>query len=236
LWVRYTCSEARFLNFAIALRHSRGRTHGDGTEIVMRISGWSIGYRRRIRVAACVAASALLLSQPCALAQSAVPPPDERPLAAPAPKRGFLDAVGRWFDEGASNFRDHLRGAKRRVDTLNEEAAANTRQLNERAAEVGKGAAEVGKGAAEATKSALDAVTKLPTARVVQGRERCATAPNGAPDCLAAAELLCRKNGYATGKSMDFTSAEQCPPRVLLGQASPDQCETVTFISRAMCQ
>ena len=56
----------------------------------------------------------------------------------------------------------------------------------------------------------------------------------GAPDCVAAAEVLCRKHGFTSGKSMDFTSAEECPVRTLLGQS--DECTTVTFISRAMCQ
>jgi hypothetical protein len=188
--------------------------------------------------AACVAAGWLML-QPCAAAQSGAPrPADEAaPVQPAAPRKlGVFEAIGQWFDQGTSTFRDHLRGAKRRMDDLGDEAAANSKQLSDRAAEVSKGAAEVGKNAAEATRSAVDAVAKLPSARVVQGRERCATAPNGAPDCLTAAETLCRKNGYSSGKSMDFTSAEQCPPRVLLGQASRDQCETVTFISRAMCQ
>jgi hypothetical protein len=35
---------------------------------------------------------------------------------------------------------------------------------------------------------------------------------------------------------MDFTSAEECPAKILLGQASRDACTTVTFINRAMCQ
>jgi hypothetical protein len=184
--------------------------------------------------ASAVVLAGWLMAQPCAFAQAA--PPPEPPTAQPAPKPGVFESIKGWFDQAGSTFRDHLRGAKRRMDDLGDEAAANTKQFSDRAAEVGKGAAAAGKGAAEATRSAVDAVAKLPTARVVQGRERCATAPNGAPDCLSAAEALCRKNGYSSGKSIDFTSAEQCPPRVLLGQASRDQCETVTFISRAMCQ
>ena len=91
--------------------------------------------------------------------------------------------------------------------------------------------------AADATKNAVDAVAKLSTARMMEGRERCVTAPNGAPDCVAAAEALCRKHGFATGKSMDFTSAEECPAKVYLGGATTGaECQTVTFISRAMCQ
>jgi hypothetical protein len=122
------------------------------------------------------------------------------------------------------------------MDDLSDEAAANSKSLQEKANEAGKNAAEVGKGAVDATKNAVDAVAKLPTARVMQGRERCTTAPNGAPDCVAAAQALCRKHGFATGTSMDFTSAEECPARTLLGQAPRSECTTVTFISRAMCQ
>jgi hypothetical protein len=148
----------------------------------------------------------------------------------------LFEAIGRWVDQGTSSFTDHLRGAKRSMDDLGDKAAANSKEVGEQAAKVGQGAAQVGKGAAEATRSAVDAMVKLPTARVMSGRERCAEAPNGAPDCVAAAEALCRKHGFASGKSMDFTSAEECPVRTLAGELSRDQCVTVTFISRAMCQ
>ena len=166
-----------------------------------------------------------LLAPAAAIAQGAPP----APAPAPEHKPGMFEAIGRWFDQGASNFRDHLQGAKRRMDDLGDEAAANSRNLT-------KGAADAGKGAADATRSAVDAMSRLPTARVMSGREKCAVAPNGAPDCLAAAEQLCRKHGYASGKSMDFTSAEECPAKVFLGGASSRECQTVTFISRAMCQ
>jgi hypothetical protein len=217
--------------------------------------------RRLAAATVCVAASWLPLAQPSVLAQGIAPPtlqatppqsiasppeqmapppnpapPAQAAPAQPASKPGLFEAVGRWFDQGANNLRDHLRGAKRRMDTIGDDAAANSREMSEQAAKMGKGAVEAGKTAADATKNAVDAVAKLTASRVVQGRERCAIAPNGAPDCVAAAEALCRKNGYSLGKSMDFTSAEECPVRALLGQASRDECTIVTFISRAMCQ
>jgi hypothetical protein len=173
---------------------------------------------------------------PVCWAQDAAPPP-----APPQQKPGVFDSIGRFFETGASNFRDHLRGAKRKMDELGDDAAANNKAITDRAAKVGQGAAEVGKGAADATinavgatTDAVDAVAKLPTARMMSGRERCNTAPNGAPDCVSAAEALCRKHGFTTGKSMDFTSADECPVKTLVGQS--DECTTVTFISRAMCQ
>ena len=192
----------------------------------MRSSWTKIEIRRRV-VPACLAAGLMLA--PCALAQDAAPPP-----APPQQKPGVFESIGRWFDNGASNFRDHLRGAKRRMDELGDDAAANNKAISDQAAKMGQGAADVGKGAADATVNAMGAVAKLPTDRMMSGRERCIAAPNGAPDCVSAAEALCRKHGFTSGKSMDFTSAEECPVRTLLGQSN--ECTTVTFISRAMCQ
>jgi hypothetical protein len=163
------------------------------------------------------------LLAPAALAQGAAPPP------APEQKPGVFQSIGRWFDQGATSFREHLQGAKRKMDDLGDEAAANSKAF-------GDGAATAGKNAADATKGAVDGLAKLPTARVMNGREKCAIAPNGAPDCGAAAEQLCKKHGFASGKSMDFTSAEECPARAYLSGGSPAQCQTVTFVNRAMCQ
>jgi hypothetical protein len=196
-------------------------------------------HQRRIAVAAAgLFCGWLALTASVASAQDTAPPPAPSPMQAapPAEKPGVLESIGRWFDQSASRFNEHLRGAKRKFDELGDDAAANSKDLNDKAAAAGKNAAAAGRNAAEATQNAMEAVTKLPTARMMSGRERCVTAPNGAPDCVTAAEALCRKHGFATGKSMDFTSAEECPAKTLLGQASRDECATVTFISRAMCQ
>lgn len=191
-------------------------------------SVWTMIEGRQRRIAAACLVAGLMLA-PCAWAQDAAPPP-----APPQQKPGVFESIGRWFDNGASHFRDHLRGAKRRMDELGDDAAANNKAISDQAAKMGQGAADVGKGAADATVSAMGAVAKLPTARMMSGRERCAIAPNGAPDCVSAAEALCRKHGFTSGKSMDFTSAEECPVKTLIGQSN--ECTTVTFISRAMCQ
>ncbi len=136
----------------------------------------------------------------------------------------------KFFEEGAANFRTHLQGAKSKFDELSSDAAANRKNFDE-------GAETARKNAVEATRSAVESMTKLPASRVAQGRERCEVAANGAPDCQAAAENLCKKQGFSGGKSMDFTSAEECPARVYLsGRQSGGECKTVTFISRAMCQ
>jgi hypothetical protein len=201
--------------------------------------------KRGTAVAAAIAVSCwCALTPPLAVAQDSAPPPVAiQPTPPPPPpehKTGLFEAIGRWVDRGATNFSDHLRGAKRSMEDLNNKAAVNNREMTDQAAKVGQGAVSIGKNTVDATvdatKNAVDAVAKLPTARLVSGHERCVVAPNGAPDCLAAAELLCRKKGFSTGKSMDFTSAEECPAKAMVGEVSKDECTTVTFISRAMCQ
>lgn len=148
-----------------------------------------------------------------------------------------MDQLGRWFDQGTAGFRSHIEGANRSIDDLNQRATATTRSIGETATEVGRNAVGVGNAAADVTKEAVGTVAKLPLTRVINGRERCELAPNGAPDCQVAAETLCRKRGFSGGKSMDFTSAEQCTARAMLGGRSEESdCSTVTFITRAMCQ
>ena len=79
---------------------------------------------------------------------------------------------------------------------------------------------------------------RLPTARVIRGHQNCPLASNGAPNCVAAAMTLCKSQGFNTGKSVDMTTAEECPAQVMLGHrdAAPGECKTVTFVTRALCQ
>jgi hypothetical protein len=89
----------------------------------------------------------------------------------------------------------------------------------------------------EGAKDAAGAVTRIPTARVVTGHEKCTIAPNGAPDCLVAANAICKTKGFASGKSVDMTTAEICPAQVYIsGRSSGEGCHTETFVSRALCQ
>ena len=89
----------------------------------------------------------------------------------------------------------------------------------------------------ETAKDAADAVARHSRARVVTGHEKCKIAPNGAPDCVAAANALCKAKGFGSGKSVDMTTAEVCPAQVYLaGRNSGPGCRTETFVSRALCQ
>ena len=77
-----------------------------------------------------------------------------------------------------------------------------------------------------------------PGSKVARGRVRCAVAPNGAPDCVEAANALCRSKGYGPGKSRDVNTVNKCPTWVWLsGQPAPEgTCTTETFVLQAACQ
>lgn len=164
---------------------------------------------------ACLAAGTILLSAAMALAQEAAkdnaPPPAEQP--------GFFGGIMQWFDRQASGIGSNLKGAGSQVDNFGHEAGA------------------AAKTTVDGAKDAAGAVVKIPAARVVTGHERCALAPNGAPDCVAAANAMCKTKGFDAGKSVDMTTAEICPAQVYLsGRNSGPGCHTETFVSRALCQ
>jgi hypothetical protein len=147
------------------------------------------------------------------------------PAAAPTPdaasQPGFIDAFGRWLEKGATRFKSDMQGAQDKLDKFNSQA-------REAVKDAAKGA----------SKGAADAVTGLPVPRAQSGRERCARADNGAPDCQAAAAVLCRGKGFQTGKSLDTQSEEKCPAKVFFEGRTPNpaECPTTIFVTRAMCQ
>lgn len=157
-------------------------------------------------------ACALVLTSTLAGAQGAGP--------APAPEsQSFFARMGQWFDQTADNFNAGMQSMRDRFQTFGHEAgvAAKTTVDN--------------------TKAAADAVAKFPNTRVVYGHAKCKVAPNGAPDCVAAAVEVCKSKGFSGGNSVDMTTAEVCPAQVYLaGRSSGPDCHTETFVSRAICQ
>ena len=161
-------------------------------------------------------------SQPSSQAPSQVPnqapnqvpsqPPAE-PDSNPAFRPGFIDGFGRWLEEGASKFKSDMQGAQEKFD-------------------------QFGGQARDAAKEATGAIIRLPNARPLTGRERCAPAQNGAPDCQAAALTFCRGKGFQTGKTLDTQSEQKCPTKLLLEGRAPNntECPTEIFVTRAMCQ
>jgi len=151
-----------------------------------------------------------LLTMP-ALAQNQTQPPQSD---------GPFGAVGRWFSESFASMGSHFRDAEQGVTNFGNEAGAAAKKTG------------------TAVKDAADAVTKLPTTRVLAGHQKCTISANGAPDCHDAADRLCKRRGFNSGQTVDITSARECPLQVTLGQreARLGECKNVTFVSRAMCQ
>jgi hypothetical protein len=154
-------------------------------------------------------------------AAAAAPPPP-----APPPAQGFIDAFGNWMQQG--------------VATMGAGFGAMVGVVDQ-AGQAAKGAADaastMAKSAAEAARDTASSVPKLPTG-VIRGRERCLLAPNGAPDCRAAAETMCRAKGYVSGASVDFETAEKCPPpyRVSSRNTPEGVCTFEHFVTSALCQ
>jgi hypothetical protein len=130
----------------------------------------------------------------------------------------LFDDVGRWFDRSISVIGDQFKNAGKGIDQFNHEAGV---------------AAKTTAGAAA---DAADQVARIPKTRMVSGHQTCPVSANGAPDCNAAAEKLCKAKGLKSGTSLEVTSARECPPRALLQKEARAQCKDVTFVTRAMCQ
>jgi len=139
------------------------------------------------------------------------PPPAESP--------GLLASIGRWFEQQAANFRSDVKDAASKVENIGQDAGS------------------VAKTTVDTAKDAAGVVIRIPATRMVSGHEPCALAPNDAPDCVSAAIAMCTAKGFASGKSVDMTTAEICKAEVYLsGRTSGPGCRTETFVSRAVCQ
>ena len=151
----------------------------------------------------------------------------EKKHTAAAQDPGFFVSIGRWFDRQADSFKSTFGGARSTVEEFSHEAGVAASSTVDSAKHAAKDAAE----------NAADAVGRLPSARLVSGYEKCRIAPNGAPNCAAAADAICRTKGFKTGSSVDMTSAEVCPPKIYLaGRSSGPGCHSETFVSSALCR
>ena len=217
--------------------------------------------RRTVRAVARgtgLAAVAVLVAWSAA-AQAPQPPAQAPAPSAPAPNQaapaegapvvpgyrpGFIDAFGRWMQESTAGFNSNVNSAWEALPGKGmTDAAANAASSAAKStADAAKGAAEVTQGAASAMGNAArdtaGALTRLPGARIVVGRERCAIAPNGAPDCRVAAASLCKANGLAGGSSVDFETAEVCPADAMMARWRGEQvtCATENYVTRSLCQ
>ncbi len=147
----------------------------------------------------------------------------------PAPENpGIVGAFGTWMQQGVTSMSSGF-------DAMAKGAADAASTMAKGAADAYTGAANVAKDAAGA---AVDGVTKLPVSGFASGHEQCTLAANGAPDCRAAAENLCRTRGFASGTSVDYVTSEKCPPAYRLSSRERPEgiCPMEHFVTRAMCR
>ncbi|MGH6726967.1 MAG: hypothetical protein ACREB8_10545 [Pseudolabrys sp.] len=163
----------------------------------------------------CICAGAILFTAALALAQERAGDNARRAAAEPH----LFGGIARWFDRQAAKIGSGFKDAGSQVENFGHEAGI------------------AAKTTVAGAKGAADSVARIPSARVVKGHVKCKVAPNGAPDCLAAAHALCRTKGFESGKSVDMTTAEVCPAEVYLsGRNSGAGCHAETFVSRVLCQ
>ena len=162
-------------------------------------------------------------TSPAAASLPAQPPPVQ--------KHGFLNDLGHWWNQSFADFNAKMKAAREKLEDFN-------KKQNDTAKDAATSTQQALKNAAQATKDAATAVARLPSTRVLELRDRCAPAANGAPDCQTAATNACRKHGFNSGQPMDVRTSQECPAAVLLSGRMPaaGECPEETVILRAVCQ
>lgn len=166
-------------------------------------------------------------SQQTAPPGTQVVPPQPQPAGRP----GFLHQLKVWWDDSAWFFDQGIKGTRGAFDNLGQKSGDTAKNAASIAEDAMKKTLDVGKDAATA-------IEKLPNTRVMTLRELCEKAPNGAPDCEAAAAKGCRNRGFSGGHPLDVRSAENCDLAALRAGKSPgrNECPVDTVVTRAICQ
>jgi hypothetical protein len=187
------------------------------------------------------AASAQVPPPPPPPPDSGAAPPPPPPAPAPANQPGFIDAIGRFIGDSTAKLGEGIKSTGDAIDGIGAQAtgvAKGAADMAKGAADVATGAADVAKDAAGAAGQATGAIVDFTGTRSVKGRERCAVAANGAPDCVPAANALCRSKGFASGRGTDINSRQKCPAWVYVSGrgANSVDCTRETYVLTAVCQ
>ena len=158
-------------------------------------------------------AASAATSPPPAGAAGASPQSASLPTA-PEEKRGFLNDLGKWWDNSIADFNAKMKEQQAKLDEFN-------RQQSE--------------AAKDATKAMKDAFTP---SKVIEIQERCPVAGNGAPDCATAATNVCKAKGFSDGRPVDTRIAERCKASLWVSGQAPTaaDCATETVLLRVSCQ
>ena len=151
------------------------------------------------------------LQSPARQPLPAQPAPQQIEPQPPAPEEnpGLINEIGKLFEKSKSML-PSIKSPSETIDDLNTRA-----------------------------KDAGETLTNMAKPSVmVKGRAACLVAANGAPDCKAGADKLCRSQGYKEGKSVDTDAAEKCSPKAYLPgrPREPGDCKTENYVIRALCQ
>ncbi len=186
-------------------------------------------------VAAAVAQEAKpLVAAPAPEAIAPAPPAAEEP-SGPGYRPGFIDAFGRFVGDSAAKLNSQIKNAG---DALGSQLKNANEALGNLGNQTNEAAKDAAKGAVGSARDAAGTIVSLPSTRIVNGKVACTPAQNGAPDCHAAVEAICRNNGFAAGRMLDTQSSQRCPVEALLAGhiPSPGDCVVETFVTRAACQ
>jgi hypothetical protein len=123
-------------------------------------------------LSACVGVALAQTTQP----QSAEPPPAATPDPPPSPPAPLVGGGG-LLEKLGDLLRDSAEGV-----------SSGLKGTQQRIDDINKGT--------------LDTLSRIPVAGFATGRALCPRASNGAPDCYAATDKLCKEKGYSGGRNL----------------------------------
>jgi hypothetical protein len=143
------------------------------------------------------------------------------PVAQSAGEPSVLDRIARWFDRSVADLDEGLR------DTFGSAGKFG-----------GRPKAAAAEDPPREPNAAVQPLAAIPDVRIVTESAVCPSAANGAPDCRRAAETVCRRKGFASGKSIETRSEEKCSLGAMLARRAgqPDTCHNQTYVLRSVCQ
>ena len=148
---------------------------------------------------------------PAAPSAQAAPPAEPKP-ASPDPSTrnnpGLVEEIGKLLKSSAASLTPTLPSPQQTIDGLNSSA---------------KSAAD-----------SLARIAPLSGQSMAVGRTMSVVSSNGAPDCKAASDQLCKEKGYKEGRSIDIEAAQKCSAKAYFAGAGA--CRTENFVTRAVCQ
>jgi hypothetical protein len=138
-------------------------------------------------------------------------PPAEPPASSDSSARnnpGLVEEIGKLLKNSAASLTPTLPSPQQTIDGLNSSAKSAT--------------------------DSLARIAPLSGQSVAVGRTMCVVSSNGAPDCKAASDQLCKEKGYKEGRSLDIEAAQKCSAKAYFAGAGA--CRTENFVTRAVCQ